>query len=88
MSGLLVELRAVDAARNIHRAYAVELLPDLFGAFIVETRWGRVGAQGRARRVAFNTAEEAERHADAALKRRASSQRRIGVAYRTVTELR
>lgn len=88
MAGLLVELRATDAARNIHRAYAVELLPDLFGNFIVETRWGRIGARGQQHRVIFDTLDAAERHVRAALKRRDTAEGRIGVPYRIVTDLR
>ena len=77
----IVELRAIDRARNIARGYAIELSADLFGSFIVETRWGRIGGRGQSKRVSFDQIEQARRHMAAALKRRASSTKRIGVQY-------
>ena len=78
---LYVELHAVDRVRNIARRYVIELTPDLFGAIIVDTRWGRIGAASQHKRVAFDTIVAARRHVRAALLRRASTRRRIGVAY-------
>jgi len=76
-----VELRAVDEARNIARSYAIELSADLFGATIVETRWGRIGGRGQCKRVSFDQIEQAQQHMTAALKRRSTAKRRLGVPY-------
>ena len=79
-----VELVAVDPARNIRRRYAIVASVDLFGMIVVETRWGRIGARGQARSHAFADREAAERHIAATLRRRATAESRIGVAYRPV----
>lgn len=80
-----IELRAIDSERNIARSYAIELSPDLFGSFIVETRWGRIGGRGQSRRVSFDQIEQARRHIAAALQRRATAKKRLGVEYITTT---
>tara|TARA_B100000378_G_scaffold229899_1_gene194667 strand:- start:1670 stop:1936 length:267 start_codon:yes stop_codon:yes gene_type:complete len=79
-----VELVAVDPARNIRRRYAIVASVDLFGMIVVETRWGRIGAAGQAQRHAFADHAAAERHIAATLRRRATAESRIGVAYRPV----
>lgn len=42
-----VELRRVDAARNMRRFYRLDVTPDLFGGFLLLREWGRIGARGR-----------------------------------------
>ena len=79
-----LELLAVDHNRNIARRYAMELSEDLFGVHILETAWGRVGGWTAAKRVSFAERSDAERVVAGHLRRRASAERRIGVAYRAV----
>ena len=79
-----LELVAVDLARNIARRYAIELVDDLFGHHVLETAWGRVGGWTAAKRVSFVDRAEADRMVTSHLRRRASAERRIGVAYRPV----
>ena len=79
-----LELLAIDHSRNIARRYAVELCEDLFGVYVLETAWGRVGGWTAAKRVSFSERREAERVVAGHLRRRASAERRIGVAYRPV----
>lgn len=76
-----VALIARDPARNIHRRYAIEASPDLFGAIVVRTAWGRIGARGQEKTVSFVAIEDAQRHVRATLRRRATSPKRNGVAY-------
>lgn len=40
-------LHRIDPDMNMARFYRVEMLPDLFGAIIVERRWGRIGSRGQ-----------------------------------------
>ena len=54
-----VELIAREPARNIHRRYAIEATPDLFGAIVVRTAWGRIGARGQEKIVSFVAIEDA-----------------------------
>lgn len=79
-----VELIARDPARNIHRRYAIEANPDLFGAIVVRTSWGRIGARGQEKTVSFDVIEDAERHVRGTLRRRATSPKRNGVAYEII----
>lgn len=80
-----LELRARDDERNLRRRYVVEISRDLFGTYIVETSWGRIGAEGRTKRETFDDAGAAEARARMHLRRRASAVRRIGVAYAPVS---
>lgn len=79
-----IELIATDPARNIRRRYAICVTPDLFGAYIVETSWGRIGARGQSKCFFFPDRAGAERHVAAILRRRGTAENRIGVAYRVV----
>jgi predicted DNA-binding WGR domain protein len=42
-----VELRRIDAARNMRRFYRLDMQPDLFGGVLLVRQWGRIGARGR-----------------------------------------
>lgn len=81
-----ISLRAVNPARNIARHYQIELSRDLFGLWVVDCRWGRIGTTGRARRVSFDAAEEAQAYMRGLIRRRAGARRRIGVPYRMLVE--
>ncbi len=76
-----VALVAVDAARGVHRRWQVAVTRDLFGYWLVERAWGRIGAGGRTRIDSFADAGAAHAHAHRLLARRAGARRRIGVAY-------
>lgn len=81
MDRIAISLAARDPARNIHRAWSIAAGPDLFGVWLVETSYGRIGCPGRL--VARSVAGEAEARAFVvqALRRRATAPRRLGVAY-------
>lgn len=81
----MIELRAVDRARNIFRAWRCELGTDLFGEQLVTVTFGRTGTTGRTISRAAPSRGEALRLMGRALARRASAERRIGVGYRVVT---
>jgi len=80
---LSLSLEARDPARNLHRAWSVEAGRDLFGCWLVETRFGRIGCPGRRLLRSFADEAAARAHIRAGLARRASAPRRIGVAYVT-----
>ena len=83
----LIWLEVVDRPRNIARRYSVALTRDLFGSSIVESSWGRIGTRGQSCTVSFAQGSEAERFVALLLRRRAGAPKRIGVAYREVTQL-
>ncbi|WP_081331634.1 WGR domain-containing protein [Sphingobium yanoikuyae] len=77
-----IALVALDPDRNVRRRYEIDISIDLFGVYIVETRWGRIGARGQSKRLSFADRAGAERYVGATLRRRHSAERRIGVPYR------
>lgn len=79
-----VELEARDPARNVWRRYALAAAPDLFGTWMVEVNFGRIGAPGRSRVSAHPDETEARAFVRRCLRRRLSAPRRIGTPYRAV----
>ncbi|WP_030541210.1 WGR domain-containing protein [Sphingobium sp. DC-2] len=80
----LIHLRALDPARNIARDYSIWISVDLFGDYVVETCWGRIGAAGQRQRRSFPDALSARRHLRAIFRKRRGARRRIGVDYHLV----
>lgn len=80
----VIRLEAVDPALNVARAYTISQTADLFGWVIVTWAWGRIGQGGQQRTCAFASQADALVFTRRLLARRASAQRRIGVAYRAV----
>ena len=78
----LIHLRALDPAQNIARDYSIWMSIDLFGDYVVETCWGRIGAKGQRQRRSFPDAPSARRHVRAIVRKRRGARGRIGVEYR------
>ena len=85
MTAFVAELEARDPALGRFRAYRVAAGTDLFGDWVVEVAFGRIGTRGR--RVRYHVIDEAEarRLVRRVLRRRGTAVRRIGVAYRMVS---
>ena len=73
--------QAVDRDRNIARDYWIVGSRDLFGWYVVERRWGRIGATGRSAISSFADERAALQFIKAIRSRRRSALRRIGVPY-------
>jgi predicted DNA-binding WGR domain protein len=84
MLTLVAYLQANDPEQNLHRFYRIEYGQDLFGQWIVEVNYGRVGCKGRSLITLFESQNDAQSYVKQALKRRKSSPNRIGVAYESV----
>jgi predicted DNA-binding WGR domain protein len=82
MTSLHILLEARSAARRCWRAYEIDVGTDLFGAWLVEMSYGRIGTMGRSKIRSFATAADAQAQVQACLRKRARAPRRIGVAYR------
>ncbi|MGZ8157613.1 MAG: WGR domain-containing protein [Methylobacter sp.] len=80
-------LEARDPTHNVHRAYSIAYGQDLFGNWIVETTYGRIGGKGRTLVTVVNNEDEALKYVQKSLKRRQSAPKRIGVAYKMRTTL-
>ena len=78
-------LHACDPARNHWRAYRVEAGQDLFGDWLVEVTFGRIGPGGRTVQYLASNEDGARKLTRACLHRRTSAPRRIGVAYRELS---
>jgi WGR domain len=76
-----ITLEARNPARGCLRHYRVEAGTDLFGVWVVEISYGRIGTVGRSRSFVVRDEAQARRLAQSILKRRATAPRRIGVAY-------
>jgi len=79
---LCLRLEARAPARRCHRAYEIVGGQDLFGVWLVETRYGRIGSLGQSKTRSFGCIDEAVALVEACLRKRATALRRIGVAYR------
>ncbi|MEY3786541.1 MAG: hypothetical protein RLZ75_746 [Pseudomonadota bacterium] len=84
MLTLVSYLQANDPEQNLHRFYRIEYGQDLFGQWIVEVNYGRVGCKGRSLITLYDSQKEALSYVKQALKRRQSSTGRIGVNYDSV----
>jgi predicted DNA-binding WGR domain protein len=82
MTALCVGLQARSAAHRCFRAYEIAVAVDLFGMWIVEINYGRIGTTGRTKIRSFPTTEEAQTQVKACLRKRAGAPRRIGAGYR------
>jgi predicted DNA-binding WGR domain protein len=70
-----VYLHRIDAARNMRRFYALDVQPDLFGAWMLMRRWGRIGTAGQARGEPYQTSADADADAARARQRRIKERR-------------
>ncbi|WP_333574043.1 WGR domain-containing protein [Sphingomonas sp.] len=78
------ELEARCTARNVARSYEITVSKDLFGRWVVDLAWGRIGAVGARLRVSFESPDAARQFVEKTLARRASAPRRIGAEYQLV----
>ena len=81
VSSWRVRLEAKCAARRCFRNYEIAMGADLFGVWMVEMSYGRIGAVGRTKVRSFETAEAARAQAYVCLRKRATAPRRIGDGY-------
>ena len=56
----MIRLTRSDPSRNMHRFYAMQLSPTLFGEWALVAEWGRIGSPGKVRRRAFQTEQLAQ----------------------------
>ncbi|MGL6075190.1 MAG: WGR domain-containing protein [Fimbriiglobus sp.] len=79
-----ITLEARNPERDCFRSYRIEAGKDLFGVWLVEANFGRIGQPGRT--VRFSSSDEltAKRKVHGILKQRSTAIRRIGVPYLTL----
>ena len=82
MSIFTARFEACDPARDCFRAYRLEAGQDLFGAWLVDATYGRIGTRGRTIRYVASDEAVARKFVRRCLQRRATAPKRIGIAYR------
>lgn len=82
MNAFSALLEARDPALSRFRSYRLEAGTDLFGVWLVDVIYGRIGAPGRRLRYVAADEAEARRLVHKTLRRRATAKKRIGVPYR------
>jgi predicted DNA-binding WGR domain protein len=85
MESLYMRLEACAPTLGRFRAYRIVAGRDLFGVWMVEMTYGRIGTLGRTKALSFDRVEDAVVAVQERLRRRATAPRRIGVAYRVLT---
>jgi len=79
-SSAVIKLTRSDPSKNMHRFYALQLAPTLFGEWILIAEWGRIGSPGAVRQKVFQSVDLAK----AALARRQAV--KIGWGYRQLPQ--
>jgi hypothetical protein len=82
MNSFSAVLEARDPELGRFREYRLEAGTDLFGTWLVEITYGRIGTHGRSVRYAVDDEKEARQLVSRTLRRRATARKRIGVGYR------
>lgn len=81
MNAFSALLEARDPALGRFRSYRLNAGTDLFGTWLVEITFGRIGSAGRRLRYIARDEIEARRLVYSSLRRRATAKERIGVPY-------
>jgi predicted DNA-binding WGR domain protein len=79
---LRLEARARARALHCHRSYEITVGQDLFGIWIAEMAYGRIGTTSRTKTRSFASIEDVASVVDSSLRRRATLPRRLGAACR------
>lgn len=82
MNAFSALLEARDPVLGRFRSYRLEAGTDLFGAWLVDVTYGRIGTRGRRLRYVAGDEAEARKLVQNNLRRRATARKRIGVPYR------
>jgi hypothetical protein len=81
MERFRVRLEARDPERGHFRAYRINAGTDLFGDWLVDVTFGRIGSRGRTVRYVAGDEAAARKIVRQCLQRRATAPRRIGIGY-------
>ena len=82
-----VYLQAVDRARNVFRAWRLEVGRDLFGLLTLRVTFGRTGTDERTVTKFAADEDAAGKTLHALIARRRGAPRRAGVAYQVVEQV-
>ena len=77
-----VLLEASAPELNIWRSYHIASGQDIFGAWVVELTYGRIGAKGRKKTILVPDEAAAQQYVRQCLKKRETAPKRIGIGYK------
>jgi hypothetical protein len=81
MRSFYVMLEARNPESGHYRAYRLEAGQDLFGTWLVDMTYGRIGSRGRTLRYLARDEAEAKKLVRRSLRKRGTVRKRIGVEY-------
>lgn len=81
-SSFSIRLQAQNRSRNVARHYALDVTPDLFGSWIIEISYGRIGSRGRQQTLSAVGRQEARQVVRSRLQRRSTLPYRVGARYK------
>lgn len=82
---LSIQLQAINAEKNIFRQYELYVGKDLFGCWLLTTAYGRIGKVTKLRNYSFDSFEGLQKKLQQLLRKRLSSQKRVGTNYRSIS---
>lgn len=56
----MIKLTRSDPSKNMHRFYALQLAPTLFGEWVLVAEWGRIGSPGTVQQKVFHSVDLAQ----------------------------
>ncbi len=74
-------LKAQNPEKGIYRWYEIKQAQDLLGGWSLIISYGRIGCKGQSRIYGFKTIKEKDKFLHKILKKRLTSERRIGCNY-------
>ena len=74
-------LEARDLSINCARMYRLEAGTDMFGVWLVEITYGKIGTRGRRKRYVVDDEQTARKLVKQKMQRRGTARNRIGVPY-------
>ena len=81
MHAFRIVMEARNPKRNCFRSYCIEAGRDLFGDWMIDVNYGRIGTAGTWQRYSAKDEAGAIRLVQQKISRRSSATRRIGVSY-------
>jgi predicted DNA-binding WGR domain protein len=79
--GLHIELEAHNPTHNMHRYYSIDVMRDLFGDWLITTRYGRIGQSGQCKLYGYFCQDDAQRKFNQLLHKRLKAHKRLGTNY-------
>lgn len=82
----MYHLKAQDLSKNIKREYVIFESESLFGDHLVNICYGRQNSKGHHITLLFNDKNESKKYVEKAVKKRLTSEKRIGCNYELINK--